>query len=212
MSNTTLVSIHQASEMIGVAKGTLRRWESEGKITPIRTAGNHRRFSLQEIEQYRRSFDSTTHKHALAYARVSSSDQKEDLVRQKQLLELYCASKGLEYEVIEDLGSGINYNKKGLTSLLNKILAGSVSTLIVTHKDRLLRFGAELIFKICEAKGVEVIILNKSEDSSFEEDLTKDVLEIITVFSAKLYGSRSHKNKKLLADLQETALAHSCSA
>ena len=83
-----------------------------------------------------------------------------------------------------------------------------VSRLVITHKDRLLRFGAELIFAICSAKNVSVEIINKSSDSSFEEDLTKDVLEIITVFSAKLYGSRSHKNKQLLAKLQETATTY----
>ena len=69
---------------------------------------------------------------------------------------------------------------------------------MVTHKDRLLRFGAELVFAMCEAKGVEVVILNRGEDTSFEEDLAKDVLEIVTVFSARLYGSRSHRNRKLL--------------
>ena len=70
--------------------------------------------------------------------------------------------------------------------------------LVLTHKDRLLRFGAELVFAICEAKGVEVVILNRGEDTSFEEDLAQDVLEIITVFSARLYGSRSRKNQKLI--------------
>jgi predicted site-specific integrase-resolvase len=74
---------------------------------------------------------------------------------------------------------------------------------LLTHKDRLLRFGAELIFAICEAREVEVVILNQGEDTSFEEDLARDVLEIITVFSARLYGSRSRKNKKLLETLKK---------
>ena len=102
------------------------------------------------------------------------------------------------FEVIADLGSGMNYQKKGLRKLLNAILDDSVGRLVLTHKDRLLRFGAELVFAVCEAKGVEVVIINKGEDSTFEEDLATDVLEIITVFSARLYGSRSKKNKKLL--------------
>lgn len=97
----------------------------------------------------------------------------------------------------------MNYYKKGLTNLLNLILEGQVKRLILTHKDRLLRFGAELIFAICEAKEVEVIIINKGDENiKFEEELAKDVLEIITVFSARLYGSRSKKNKKLLEDMQ----------
>ncbi len=124
------------------------------------------------------------------------------------MLELYCAEHGYEYELITDLGSGMNYYKKGLTSIINKILSNEVKRLVITHKDRLLRFGAELIFSICEAKGVEVVIINRGEDKpSFEEDLAKDVLEIITLFSARLYGSRSKKNKKLLEKIKEAAEA-----
>ena len=126
------------------------------------------------------------------------------MIRQVQVLELYCAKAGFNYEIIQDLGSGMNYYKKGLTKLLNLILEGQVKRLVITHKDRLLRFGAELVFAICEAKEVEVIIINKgNENIKFEEELAKDVLEIITVFSARLYGSRSKKNKKLLDSMQE---------
>lgn len=96
----------------------------------------------------------------LAYARVSSHDQKEDLELQKQVLELYCAHQGWMFEVISDLGSGTDYHKKGLKRLLNEVLDGCVTRLVVTHKDRLLRFGAELVFAICEARNVEVVILN----------------------------------------------------
>jgi hypothetical protein len=92
----------------------------------------------------------------------------------------------------------MNYHKKGLRKLLEQILDGSVGRLVLTHKDRLLRFGAELVFALCEAKEVEVVIINKGEDATFEEDLAKDVLEIITVFSARLYGSRSRKNQKII--------------
>mgnify|MGYP003589483066 CR=1 FL=1 len=91
-----------------------------------------------------------------------------------------------------------------MSKLLNLILEGQVRRLVLTHKDRLLRFGAELVFAICEAKEVEVIIINKGEENvRFEEALAKDVLEIITVFSACLYGSRSNKNKKLLEDVNK---------
>ena len=106
---------------------------------------------------------------------------------------------------MSDLGSGMNYQKKGLRCLLDHIIEGKVSRLVITHKDRLLRFGAELVFAICEAKSVEVIILNKGEDTTFEEDLAKDVLEIITVFSARLYGARSRKSQKLLATVKRAA-------
>jgi predicted site-specific integrase-resolvase len=85
------------------------------------------------------------------------------------------------------------------------IVDSKVERLVLTHKDRLLRFGSELIFSLCEHFGTEVVIINRTEDSTFEEDLAQDVLEIITVFSARLYGSRSHKNRKIVEELREVA-------
>ena len=125
------------------------------------------------------------------------------------MLELYCARQGWTFEVVADLGSGMNYHKKGLKRLLTDVLDGRVGRLVLTHKDRLLRFGAELVFAICEAKNVEVVILNHGADTTFEEDLAKDVLEIITEFSARLYGSRSRKNQKLLDSVKQ-AVEQSC--
>ena len=103
------------------------------------------------------------------------------------------------------MGSGLNYRKKGLIRLIKLICSYQVERLVLTHKDRLLRFGSDLIFTLCENFGTEIVIINRSEDSTFEEDLANDVLEIITVFSARLYGSRSHKNKKIIQDLKEVA-------
>jgi putative resolvase len=197
-----LMTIREAGELLGVSNTTLRRWEKAGKLIPERTMGNRRRYRMSQInpsivrktEQERKT---------VAYARVSSYDQKDDLERQKQVLELYCSTQGWTFELISDLGSGMNYHKKGLKHLLDEIMDGNVSRLVITHKDRLLRFGAELVFAICEAKNVEVVILNCGEDTSFEEDLAKDVLEIITVFSARLYGSRSHKNRKIIDGMKQ---------
>jgi putative resolvase len=92
----------------------------------------------------------------------------------------------------------MNYRKKGLKTLLEYILNRKIKRLVLTHKDRLLRFGAELIFALCEAQNIEVVLMNQSADLAFEEELAQDVLEIITVFSARLYGSRSRKNQKLV--------------
>lgn len=188
--------------MLGVSISTLRRWERAGKLIPERTAAGHRRYHLSAIKP-ELIHASPDDRKTIAYARVSSHDQKEDLARQKQFLELYCARQGWTFEVVSDLGSGMNYYKKGLKRLLNDIVAGKIGRLVLTHKDRLLRFGAELVFAICETKQVEVVILNHGEDTTFEEDLAKDVLEIITVFSARLYGSRSRKNQKLLDNVTE---------
>ncbi|MGN7614182.1 IS607 family transposase, partial [Magnetococcales bacterium HHB-1] len=142
--------------------------------------------------------------------RVSSRDQVNDLERQKQLLELYCSANGWTFEMISDLGSGMNYRKRGLKKLLNAILDYEVGRLVLTHKDRLLRFGAELVFSLCEARNVEIVIINQTDEASFEEELAKDVLEIITVFSARLYGSRSRKNKKLIDGLKQAVEDADC--
>ena len=204
-----IISIGQAAKLLGVHVQTLRNWEKSGKLKPdsISPGGTRRynsdtimRISGKELPQIEKD-DRVT----IAYARVSSQDQKEELKRQTQVLELYCAEHGYKYELITDLGSGMNYYKKGLTALISRILDDGVKRLVLTHKDRLLRFGAELIFSICEAKGVEVVIINRGEEkASFEEDLAKDVQEIITVFSARLYGSRSGKNRKIIEKLQES--------
>lgn len=198
-----LVAIGEASKALGVSITTLRRWEAEGKLIPEHTAGKHRRYDLAKLkpELFRGAPDE---RRTLAYARVSSHDQKDDLERQKQVLEDYCAQRGWTFDLVTDLGSGMSYYKKGLKRLLNEILADRTGRLVITHKDRLLRFGAELVFAICEAKRVEVVILNQGEDTTFEEDLAKDVLEIITEFSARLYGSRSRKNQRLLDDVKKT--------
>lgn len=196
------VSISGASETLGVSITTLRRWEAEGKLIPERTAGRQRRYDLAKLKP--ELFHSAPQERkTIAYARVSSHEQKDDLERQKQVLELYCAKQGWTFEVVADLGSGMNYNKKGLKRLLDEIIDGRVGRLVIAHKDCLLRFGAELVFAICEAKDVEVLIINKGVDTTFEEDLAKDVLEIITVFSARLYGSRSRKNQKLLDSVRQ---------
>ena len=203
------VAIGEAAVALGVSITTLRRWEAEGKLIPERTAGRQRRYDMAKLKPD--LFQGAPQdRKTIAYARVSSHDQKDDLERQKQVLELYCAQKGWTCEVIADLGSGMNYNKKGLKRLLNEIIEGRVGRLVVAHKDRLLRFGAELVFAICEAKEVEVLIINKGVDTTFEEDLAKDVLEIITVFSARLYGSRSRKNQKLLDGVRQAVEASQC--
>lgn len=192
------VGIGEAAKVLGVSIPTLRRWEATGKIAAEHTTGGHRRYDLTKLRPELFRAAEKEARRTVAYARVSSHDQKDDLERQKQVLELYCARQGWTFEVIADLGSGMNYHKKGLKRLLNDVVEGRIGRLVISHKDRLLRFGAELVFAICEAKDVEVVILNQGEDTTFEEDLAEDVLEIITVFSARLYGSRSHKNQRLL--------------
>lgn len=189
------IKIGEAARLLGITVQTLRRWELEESFLPDRKSkGGTRYYDLNRISGVNRSENDLT----IAYARVSSHDQKKDLETQAQLLTQYCAAKGWQFEVIQDLGSGMNYSKKGLKRLLELILERKMKRLVLTHKDRLLRFGSELIFAMCEAREIEVVMINRGQELSFEEELAQDVLEIITVFSARLYGSRSRKNQKLV--------------
>lgn len=197
------LTISQAAKYLGVSPQTLRRWENEGRIRPPqRTEGGQRRYSVADLRNEKPQKNVPDRK-TIAYARVSTNDQKKDLERQQEMLSLYCAANGWSFEVISDLGSGMNYRKRGLKKLLEGIIEGDVGRLVLTHKDRLLRFGAELVFAICEEKGVEVVLINQGDEPSFEEELAQDVLEIITVFSARLYGSRSRKNKRLMDNMKQ---------
>jgi putative resolvase len=199
------VSIGKLAKELGVSKDTLRRWEVAGKISCERTPKGHRRYDLHNI--LGRTPNALSKKQTIVYARVSGCDQKEDLKRQVELLSTFCAAHGWPFEVIQDVGSGLNYHKKGLRKLIQIVCLGQIERLVLTHKDRLLRFGAELVFSLCEQFGVEVVLMNSSQETTFEDDLVNDVLEIITVFSARLYGARSRKNKTLIKAFQEAAQA-----
>jgi excisionase family DNA binding protein len=163
-----LLSIGEAAAVKGVSIDTLRRWEKESKIQSVRTEGGHRRYDIDTLIDFKEN------RKTIAYARVSSHDQKNDLERQALVLEAYCLHHGYNFEIIKDLGSGLNYKKRGLQKLLRFIICEQIDRLVITNKDRLLRFGLELIFSLCEYSGVEIVVLNRKEDSSYEEDLAAD--------------------------------------
>ena len=196
-----LVKIGEAARLLGTDHSTLRKWESTGELLPARkTKGGTGYYDVAELMGFSNEAAPT-----LCYCRVSSHDQKADLDRQQELLEAYCSAKGWRTQVIRDLGSGMNYRKKGLNQLLELVMKRQIKRLVLSHKDRLLRFGAELAFSLCDIQGIEIVIIHKGDQPSFEEELANDVLEIITVFSARLYGSRSKKHKKMLETLKDVA-------
>ncbi len=190
------ISIGKVAKLLGVSVVTIRRWEKLGKINCcFRTVGSHRRYDIIKI---REQFLNETINKTICYSRVSSADQKNDLKAQVEKLKKYCVDHNLEnVEVIEDVGSGLNFNKKGFKKLFTMIINQQLNHLVINHQDRLLRFGAELIFKLCDFYKIKVTIIEK-EVETFEKELVTSVLEIITVFSSKLYGSRSHKNRKTI--------------
>ncbi len=192
-----LMKIGTASELLGVTPQTLRKWESTGELLPAPiSSGGTRYYASADLLGVKAGNMPT-----VCYARVSSHDQKADLERQQPALEAYCAAKGWQTVIIKHLGSGMNYRKKGLQELLEMILRRQTRRLVLTHRDRLLRFGAELVFTLCELQGIETVIIHQGEQPSFEEELAQDVLEIITVFSARLYGSRSKKHRQFMTAL-----------
>lgn len=192
MFDKEILSIGSAASLLGCSVVTLRRWEKENKLRPVfRTAGNHRRYNINDINKV----INKDKQKVICYSRVSSHDQKADLIRQDEKLVNFAKKEGFtEVESILDLGSGLNFKKKGLNKLINMILNKEISHLILNHKERLLRFGSELLFKICAFFDITVIVIEE-KIKDFNQDLTESVIEIMTVFCAKLYGSRSHQNK-----------------
>ena len=194
-------TVNQAAAELNVTPATIRNWARKGKIKTTRTPGGHRRINGDELNRLKGEQPTTNNRVTALYARVSKNTKpaQEDLNRQTQVLELYAAAHGWEYIIIQDVGSGLNYDKPGLKELIKLIETNQIERLVINYKDRLLRFGAEIIFQICKYHDVEVVIINQSE-SSPEAEIVDDVLSIITVCSSKLYGSRSKKNKKIIEE------------
>ena len=198
------VGIGRAAAELGISRDTLRRWESAGKIEVERSPSGHRRYDLAQLHGQIES-KSTSERITLAYARVSNQSQKPELKKQVGVLESFCTKQGWEFEIVKDFGSGLNYRKTGLRKLIQRICKGDVGRLVMTHRDRLMRLGIELIFSLCEHFGTEIVIVNASSLSDFEDEIAEDVLEIITIFSARLYGSRNEKNKDIIRKLMDVA-------
>lgn len=141
-------------------------------------------------------------KKTIGYCRVSSHKQKDDLERQIDNVKTYMYAKGYQFEIITDVGSGINYNKKGLNQLIDMITNSEVDKIVVLYKDRLIRFGYELIENLCNKYGTTIEIIDNTEKSE-EQELVEDLIQIVTVFSCRLQGKRANKAKKMIKELLE---------
>ncbi len=189
------VSIGQAAKIIGLSIPTLRRYEKSGLLNvDFRTFGNHRRYHVESLKKAFSKNNQAT--KTICYARVSSAGQKDDLLVQEQKLIDYCKNKKFDdVEIIKEVGSGLNYNKKGFKKLIQLIIQQKIKRLVINYNDRLLRFGHEIVFHLCSFYGVEVIVLEHT-DKDFYLQLTEDIVSLMNVFCGKLYGKRSHSNKK----------------
>ena len=187
-----LFSAQQIKRIYGIHRNTLLLWEKQGLIKPIRTPGGRRRYLKDEIERLlglNKSEQSS--RITVLYARVSTRKQEPYLRNQVARLESYAREKGWRYEVITDIASGLNENRRGLRRLLNRIRKGEVDRVVVEYPDRLARFGLGYLKSYFEAFGVELIIINGEHESQDRiKELVQDLIAIVSSFATRIYGSR----------------------
>jgi putative resolvase len=190
----------EALEILGLSSMTLLKLEKENKIEIIKTIGGHRKYNVQKYI-YDNKKDSEPLKEIkiinnkkinICYIRVSTVGQKSDLEHQRE----YMIKKYNNYEIIEDIGSGINFNRKGLRKIIKLGIEGKINKLVVAYKDRLTRFGFDLIEDLLkEYSKCDIVVENDNEDKEPKEELVDDVLQILNVYTAKMNGLRKYKNK-----------------
>ena len=196
-------SSKSVTKILGVTAQTLRNWDKEGKLKPAYIKSNgYRYYSEDSILSYTQERKTKKEVNVIGYARVSSKKQTDDLERQVNNLKIYLDNKYKSYDIITDIGSGINYTKKGLQLLIDKINKKEVDIIVVLYKDRLLRFGFELIEYFARINNVKIEVLDKINKTQ-DEELVEDLIQIITVFSCKLQGKRKTKTKGLLEDFSK---------
>jgi predicted site-specific integrase-resolvase len=185
--------IKEFADKVGRATSTIRRWEDEGKIKPKRHPSGHRYFDEADVRQVLGKAPEA--RLVVVYCRVSSAGQKDDLQSQVKAMEAYCLNAGIAVdEWIQDIGGGMNFKRKKFLSLVDRIIAGEVEKLLIAHKDRLVRFGFDLISHIASQNGCEIEVVNQ-ESLSPQEEMTEDLLSIVHTFSCRLYGMRKYKKE-----------------
>jgi predicted site-specific integrase-resolvase len=189
-------TIRQFAERVGLSVKTLQRWDREGKLIPLRTPSNRRQYTDEHLRQALglRGIQTTIEtRKTVVYMRVSRQAQKPDLDNQRHALEQFCAARGLTVdEWIAEIGGGLNFKRPKFLKLIDAIVAGEVSTLIIAHKDRLARFGNDLLTHLCAAHQCEILVLNQ-ETLSPEQEMVQDLMTIIHCFSSRLYGLRNYR-------------------
>ena len=183
------------AELIGVSVKTLQRWDNDNKLKAYRTPTNRRYYTYEQYLKYTGKIDVNDKRKIVIYTRVSTSNQKEDLKNQVEFLRQYANAKGIIVdEVIEDYGSGLNYNRKKWNKLINECMENKVKTIIISHKDRFIRFGYDWFERFLSKFEVSFIIVN-NESLSPQEELVQDIISILHIFSCRIYGLRKYKNK-----------------
>ena len=197
-----LLRMNEVSEITGLAQSTLRLMHRKGELVPAKVSpGGTRYYSDEQIKEYM-GVKTVSKRIVIGYARVSSRKQEDDLDRQIENLKTYMFAKGYSFEMITDIGSSINYSKRGLTKLLERIHNGEVSKVVVLYKDRLLRFGFELLETVCKLNDCEIEIVDNTPKID-EEELVNDLVKVINVFGSELKGEQSKLVKQFVEDLKD---------
>ncbi len=200
-----LISIGKFAKMVGLTPTTLRRMHNTGELIPYHISkGGTRYYSTEQLDSF--LGNRGTAKKVVGYCRVSTPAQKEELKRQIENVKTYMYAKGYQFEIIDDIGSGINYEKKGLKDLLLKINNHEVSKVVILRKDRLVGFGYEIMEYVCQINRVEIEIIDTTEYGK-DEELTEELIQIITIFANKLYGQRSKKTRRLLEAVKANSVS-----
>ena len=189
--NKNYISGKKATEILGLSRQTLHNYDKNGYIETIRSKGGKRFYNVQKYLEDTGVVSPNKNKRKICYARVSTYSQKEELENQKQVL----MNTYPDHELMIDIGSGINFKRKNLSKIIKCAIKGELKSLVVTYKDRLCRIGYDLIKDLLEEYSNTKITILYDEDKSPEEEVVNDLIEIITVFSSKIYGLRSYKKE-----------------
>lgn len=190
----TMLKPKEMADRLGVTVRTLQIWDGKGILKANRTPTNRRYYTEQQYLDYIGQSSPNKRKN-IAYARVSSRGQKDDLTNQVEFIRQYVNAKGiiLDY-VITDIGSGLNYNRKNWNKLLDDVMADKIDTIYVTYKDRFIRFGYEWFEQLCLKHNTKLVVLNNVTTSPSQE-MIDDLVSIVHVFSCRLYGLRKYKHQ-----------------
>ena len=192
MNDQDYITSKKASSLLGVTSQTLRLWAKQNKIRTIRTLSNQRMYHQQDLQHYMYGNPFHSQKERIVYARVSSKKQMDDLKRQSDFLRRECP----DHILVTDIGSGVNWKRKGLQTILEGAIQGRISEVVVAHRDRLCRFAFELLDFLFHSLGVELIVLDKEEGKSNEQELTDDIISIIHIFSCRNMGRRRYSTNQ----------------
>lgn len=197
--------VGEFAKLLNVTVKTLQNWDKQGTLKAYRTPTNQRFYTEEQLNQILNLSNTNQEEKQglkIGYCRVSTHNQKNSLENQEEYLRSYTNAKGVILdEVFTDVGSGINYNRKNFNRILELVEDGEVAEIYVTYKDRFVRFGFDWFNTFCEKHGAKIIILNQPSTSP-EQELAEDLLNIVTVFSARSHGLRTYK-KQLEQNLNE---------